>query len=190
MKNLVFFLEGNSEKELLQELIPRLLGNHKEIHPKYITFQGKRDLESKFHYRLQGWLTPDSAFVVLVDQDAEDCQELKKRLCAKCKGIDPSKLIIRIACHELESWYFGDLVAAEKALGQKNLSTLSRKRKYREPDSIQNPAQELREITGGVYQKIAGSRAIAPLLSLKENKSTSFQAFAKGIRKLCRACDV
>ena len=139
MKNLVFFLEGQSEKELLQGLIPRLLDNHKEVDVKYIVFQGKHDLEKKFYDRLKGWRKPDSIFVLLVDQDAENCQELKERLCSKCEG-DPSNLLIRIACHELESWYFGDLTAVEKALDKKNLIAYSKRRKYREPDSIQNPS--------------------------------------------------
>ena len=79
MKNLVFFLEGQSEKELLQGLIPRLLDNHKEVDVKYIVFQGKHDLEKKFYDRLKGWRKPDSIFVLLVDQDAENCQELKRK---------------------------------------------------------------------------------------------------------------
>lgn len=186
MKTLVFFLEGQSEKVLLEGLLPRLLlGSYRKIEIKYITFQGKRDLEKNFYARLKGWLKPDSVFVVLVDQDTEDCEKLKARLCSKCESIDRSNLLIRIACHELESWYFGDLAAVEKALDRRNLSTLSKKSKYREPDSIQNPSQELRRITGGGYQKISGSRAIAPLLSLSGNKSTSFQVFTKGIKKLC-----
>lgn len=189
MKTIVFFLEGQSEKVLLQSLLPRLLDNHKDLNIKYIIFQGKRDLENKFHHRLRGWLAPESAFVVLVDQDAEDCEKLKARLCKKCVSIDHSNLLIRIACQELESWYFGDLAAVEKALDKSNLSKFSKKRKYREPDSIQNPSQELRKITDGEYQKIAGSRAIAPMLSWEDNKSPSFQTFVKGIQKLCSVCD-
>ena len=190
MKNLVFFLEGQSERELLQGLIPRLFDNHKVVDVKYIVFQGKQDLEKKFYARLRGWLRHDSVFVVLVDQDTEDCEKLKARLWSKCESIDRSNLLIRIACHELESWYFGDLTAVEKALDKKNLIAYSNRRKYREPDSIQNPSEELRKITDGAYQKISGSRAIAPLLSLKENKSSSFKAFTEGIYKFCRVCDL
>ena len=184
------FLEGESDEALMQSLMPRLLDKRKDVEIEYKPFQGKQDLEDKFYHRIKNWLKPDSAFVVLVDQDAEDCKKLKARLCDKCKDIDPSKLIVRIACRELESWYFGDLAAVEEALGVKNLTaTYSKKSKYREPDSIQKPSQELRKITKGLYQKISGSRAIAPLLSLENNKSSSFQAFTKAIQKLCRDTD-
>lgn len=130
---------------------------------------------------MKGWLRPDSAFVVLVDQDAEDCRALKEKLRREYKGID--SLLIRIACHELESWYFGDLAAVETALGKK-LIHYGNKRKYREPDEIQNPSAELDKITGGAYQKISGSIAIAPCLALEENKSPSFRAFTAGVRSL------
>ncbi len=49
-----FFLEGQSEKELLQGLSPRLLDNHKEVDVKYIVFQGKQDLEKKILRPLEG----------------------------------------------------------------------------------------------------------------------------------------
>ena len=141
MKTLVLFLEGKSEKALIQGLMPRLLDKHKGMEIKYISFEGKQALKGRLHKRIKGWLKPDSAFVVLVDQDAEDCKKLKERLCAKCKDIDPSKLIVRIACRELESWYFGDLAAVEKALGIKNLTVAySNRKKYREPDSINKPS--------------------------------------------------
>ena len=180
MRNMVFFLEGQSEKELLKGLMPRLVDRHR-FSFTYIVFQGKHDLIKRSSARMKGWLKPNSAFVVLVDQDAEDCQELKEKMRREYEGIRP--LIIRIACHELESWYFGDMPAVEKALGKK-LSHYDNKRKYREPDKIQNPSEELRKITGGVYQKISGSRSISQYIALEKNKSPSFSAFVVGIRRL------
>ncbi len=184
IKNLVFFLEGRSEKEMLKGLIPRLLENHREIDVKYLTFQGKQDLESKIHNRLRGWSRPESAFVVLVDQDREDCKELKRRILTKCRNMISSNPVIRIACHELESWYFGDLAAVGKAL-EKDLIRYKNKQQYRNPDSILKPSEELSKITSGDYQKISGSRAIGLLLSLEENTSPSFQTFVKSILNLC-----
>ena len=184
MKNLVFFLEGYSEKEMLEGLVPRLL-NNPEVNVQYITFQGKQDLEKKFSDRLKGWLKPDSAFIVLVDQDKEDCKQLKERLLDECENMSPSKnLLIRIACHELESWYFGDLTSVGKALERENLISYRNRRKYRDPDKIQKPSEELDKITSGIYQKISGSRAIGKHLSLDENTSHSFKTFIKGIRAL------
>ena len=66
MKNLVFFVEGQSEEALLKGLVPRLLGSQVEISSqveiKYVTFQGKMDLESKIKNRLNGWRKPDCGF--------------------------------------------------------------------------------------------------------------------------------
>jgi hypothetical protein len=93
--------------------------------------------------------------------------------------------MIRIICHELESWFLGDLAAVEKAYNLKP-STLSEQqstRKYREPDRLNSAKQELGNLVGEYY---AGthSKAIAPHLSLTENKSRSFQVFIQGIHQL------
>lgn len=182
MKNLVFFLEGQAEEAVLKGLVPRFLNPQVEI--KYVTFQGKKDLESKINNRLKGWRKPNSAFVVLVDQDQEDCQQLKSRIISKCPDKVSSSLLIRIACNELESWYFGDLSAVGKALNN-NLTQYKNKSRYREPDKIQKPSKELDKITKGAYQKVSGSKAIGKHLSLEGNTSPSFQTFIKGIQKLC-----
>ena len=42
-------------------------------------------------------------------------------------------VLIRIACTELESWYFGDLTAVSMAYG-KDFTSFSAKSKYRIPD--------------------------------------------------------
>lgn len=49
---------------------------------------------------------------------------------------------------------------------------------------LKNPAEELKKLTNGLYQKVAGSRSIAPCLDLHNNKSHSFNVLIKGIRKL------
>jgi hypothetical protein len=55
--------------------------------------------------------------------------------------------------------------------------------KYRDPDRLNNAAQELKRIAK-TYQKLSGSRAIGPVLSLDENRSISFNQLISGIRKL------
>ena len=125
--------------------------------------------------------------MILLDQDGEDCQSIKKRLVKKCKKLDASKKwMIRIACHELESWYFGDIQATSRALQKPELIRCKNKRKYRIPDEIKNPAKELEKITGGTYQKVGGSRSIGRELSteLKANRSHSFRIFAKAIQNI------
>ena len=187
MKNLVFLLEGHSEKVMLKELLPKFLP--KKISLFYGVFKGKKDLEKNLFKKIKGWQKPNSAFVILIDQDQENCKLVKKRvvkICKKCeKSVKHLKYIVRIACHELESWYLGDLNAVGKAFSKPNLSSqYKNKQKYRNPDKINNPSEELSKITGKKYQKIAGSRAIGSLLSLQNNKSRSFKNFIKGISRL------
>ena len=182
MKNLVFLLEGSSEKAMLEGFLPKILS--KNIQVSYIVFEGKRDLEKKLTKRINGWNKPDSAFVILLDQDQEICKHIKNRLLDKCKQCR-KKYLVRIACHELESWYLGDLNAVGQALKKPRLSDrYKNKQKYKNPDRMNSPAKELIKITNKEYQKIASSRVIGPLLSEDNNKSQSFKVFVKGIKQL------
>ena len=185
MTNLVFLLEELSAKEMLKGLLPRFLPEN--IHPDYIVFQGKRDLESKLYHRLSGWNKPNSTFIVLLDQDNEDCKAIKNRLTKLCENLKESKKIIfRIACHELESWYFGDLETVGEVLGYSQIAKYKNKAKYRIPDKISEPYEELIKMTKGRYQKISGSRGIGVKLSIDNNASHSFQVFIKSIKNMMR----
>lgn len=183
--NLAFFLEERSAREMLEGLLPRLLPPHVEV--RFVVFEGKQDMEKNIVRRLRGWLKPDTKFVVLRDQDAGDCVAVKRGLVAKCMAAGKDDAVVRVACHELESWYFGDLPAVERGLGLTNLARYGGRRKYRVPDNIVAPARELAEITRNAYQKVAGSRAIGPNLSLSGNASRSFQVFLNALRRLAAA---
>ena len=89
--------------------------------------------------------------------------------------------MVRIACRELESWYFGDLQAVERALEIHGLTNLEAKTKYRNPDTIHCPSRELRRVTKNRYQKVSGSRVIGKFLRLDGSRSTSFQHFISGV---------
>lgn len=178
---LVFLLEGQSEKEMIQGILPRLLPS--EIHTKFIVFEGKSDLEKRLELKIKGWQTPDSYFVILRDQDSGDCKVIKQNLVVKCKKVGREDTLVRIACHELESWYLGDLEAVEKGLNIK-LQQSQTSAKFRVPDQLSNAAEELEKITKNLYQKIGGSRDIAPYLNLTSNTSTSFNIFIRGIQTL------
>lgn len=181
MKTLVFFLEEPSAREMLIALLPKILPP--EIDSRFIVFQGKQDLEKNLLKRLRGWRLPESGFIVLRDQDSGDCHTIKQRLSAICSEAEKG-VLVRIACHELESFYLGDLSAVEEGLQVFGLSKQQNKSKFREPDYLENPSQELEKLTGGRYQKIAGSRNIAPCLSCERNVSHSFLALVSGIRKI------
>lgn len=182
MKTIVFFLEEPSAREMLLGLLPRLLPD--EIKPRFVIFQGKQDLEKQLEKRLRGWQLPDSIFVVLRDQDSGDCYGIKTGLVEICKRAGKEKVLVRIACRELESFYLGDLPAVEKGLGLRGLSARQGSRKFRDPDVLGNPSEELTKLTGNRYQKIAGSRAIAPCLNVEANCSHSFHVLISGIKKL------
>lgn len=183
MRTLVFFLEEPSAKELLEGLLPRMIS--KEINVRYIIFRGKQDLEKNLIKRLRGWQLPESVFIIMRDQDMADCHTVKQNLVRLCIEAERSNVLVRIACHELESFYLGDLEAVERGLNLRGLAKRQNSRKYRAPDSaIGNPAEELEKLTNKTYQKVAGSRAISHHLKLSGNCSHSFGVLLSGINKI------
>lgn len=185
MKTLVFFLEEPSAREMLEGLRPRLFAPETDV--RYVVFRGKQDLEKNLHRKLRGWLTPDCAFVVLRDQDAGDCREIKQRLLSMCPSDPRIQVLVRIACHELESFYIGDLAAVERGLALHGLSRHQNSALCRDPDALPNPSQVLDNLTGRKYQKVLGSRAIGPHLDPDANTSRSFRALVSGIRSVVAA---
>jgi len=185
MKTIIFFLEEPSAKEMLAGVLPRILPENIQI--RYIIFQGKQDLEKNIQLKLRGWRSPNSYFVVMRDQDAGDCKIIKTKLTELCNDSGKKGVLVRIACHELESFYLGDLSAVEKGLGLKGLEKKQQKKKSRDPDSIHNPAAELFTLTKNVYDKVSGSRAISPHLNLRSNCSKSFRVLMSGIYSLIEA---
>lgn len=181
----MFLLEEPSAREMLKGLLPRLLPC--PVNVRYIVFEGKQDLHKNIIRRLRGWQVPDTVFVVLRDQDSADCSTVKRELEKKCREAGRPDALVRIACRELESWYFGDLAAVENGLGLSNLARYGRQNKYRIPDEIHSPGNELRKISRCVYQKVSGSRAIGPELSVDSNRSHSFGVFVEGIRRTVAA---
>jgi hypothetical protein len=182
MKELVFFLEERSAQEMLHGVLPRLLDENTGF--RCIPFEGKQDLEKQLAKRLRNWRNPDACFVVLRDQDSGDCAAVKQRLIEICRATGKPDTLVRIVCHELESWFLGDLQAVEAGLGMPGLARQQQKRKFRDPDRLQNPKQELRRLTKNQYQQILGSREIGRHLSLAGNRSTSFNVFIAGVNRL------
>jgi hypothetical protein len=182
---LVCLLEEPSARAMLEGVLPRLLGDGVTV--QYVVFEGKQDMEKQIARKLRKWRIPDSVFLVMRDQDASNCETVKKNLKNLCQEAGKPEALVRIACRELESFYFGDLPAVEKAL-RTNLPKAKReKAQYRVPDNIVCPSRELRELTGGKYQKIGGSREIGKILSLDGNSSHSFRVLLSGIKKICNA---
>jgi len=203
MTEFVFFLEEPSAAAMLRGLVPRLFSGAHVQHPsddqrqylvaadgeliamvRYIVFEGKQDLERQLEWKLRGYRTPGARFVVLRDQDSEDCHEVKKRLLGMCRQAGRADSLVRIACCELESWYLADLLAVERALNLSGISTRQGRAKYRDPDRLVNAKEELRRLTKNRYQPVSGSREIGPHLDIDNLRSCSFGVLVRGLRKL------
>jgi hypothetical protein len=185
MKTIAFFLEELSAKVMLEGFIKaHFRHNPAEFDFRYCVHEGKQDLEKNLERRLKGWLLPDTIFVIIRDQDAGDCVRIKKILYNKCKKAGRPEAVVRIACHELESFYLGDPAAIERGLGLKNMTKSKGKAFFREPDMVVQPSKRLKTLTKGVYQKIDGSRRIAPFLNPQTNRSHSFGVLYKTLRDI------
>lgn len=182
---LVFLLEEASAKAFLENFLPRMLPE--DVQFKCIAFEGKQDLEKQIIRKIRHWIVPETKFVILRDQDSGDCRVIKKRLLALCNEANRSDSLVRIACHELESWYLGNLLAVEQALQLSGLSKKQKTSKYREPDKLSNASEELFKLTKNIYQKVSGSREIGKVMPVSENCSTSFNAFVSGVRRVALA---
>lgn len=183
MSTLVFLLEEPSAKAMLEGVLPRLLP--REIKVQFIVFEGKQDLHRQLVKRMRGWQKPLTRFIVLRDQDSGDCRAIRSELRALCDQAGRPDALVRIACRELESFYLGDLRAVEAGLSLPGLSGQQGKRKFRTPDTLANAAEELKKLTAGRYQKLAGSRVIGPHLDLRgNNRSHSFNTLLAGLRRL------
>lgn len=177
---IVFLLEERSMKYFLDGILPRIL-------PENVTYltiphEGKSDLQKSIPVKLRGWTQADTKFVIVQDQDANDCRNLKQKLMELCAPFQ-KEVLIRIACHELEAWYFGDLDAVSAAYG-KDLRNLKNKKAYRIPDDIAYPKEELKKIVPS-HQQISGAKKISAYIDVDGNNSVSFQMFVKGVRRLC-----
>jgi len=127
LNTLVFFLEELSARVMLEGIIHRLLPP--DIIVRYVVFDGKNDLEEQLPRKLRGWVAKNTAFIVLRDQDQSDCYKVKMKLKEICDDSSHPETIVRIACRELESFYFGDLASVGEALGIESIERYQYKAK-------------------------------------------------------------
>lgn len=127
IKELVFLLEEESAKAMLQSLLPRFLDP--SITTRFIAFDGKSDLQLQLVRRLQAYINPVARFIIMQDQDsAKNCKQLKAKLLQQCRQAGrESASLVRIACHELEAFYLGDLRAVEHALEVRGWRDISKR---------------------------------------------------------------
>ena len=183
-KEIVFLLEEESAKAMLESLLPRIL--NPGIKPRLLAFEGKQDLEKQMVRRMKGYINPQARFIVIRDQDSTpDCHVIKDALLKRCAEAGRLGVsLVRIACRELESFYLADLAAVEKALGLNGLVKQQGNAKFRNSDAMQKPSNELIALTKHRYQKVEGSRAIGQHLDVNNERSSSFKNLIAGIKRM------
>jgi hypothetical protein len=183
MTSLVLLVEEASMEALLEGVLPRVVPQGMDV--QIIAHEGKTDLKQSIPRKLRGWGVPGARFVVLIDQDANDCRKLKNDIVRLCREAGREDVLVRIVCRSLESWVLGDLEALGRALARPAIAKKQSVKKLRAPDKLGDPLRELRALVGE-YQKVSGARRVAAHLSLEAgtNTSASFRAFLDGLARL------
>jgi len=185
MKKVVFLVEERSMKVLLSEMLPRL---YPAMNFQCLEHEGKQDLDRSIPRKLANWREPNVRFVVVRDQDRNNCREIKTMLVESCHRAGRPDTLVRIACRELEAWYFGAPAAMAAAFETPQLQDLARKARFRDPDTIEKPSDELAKIVPS-FQKVSGARVMGRHLERAENRSRSFQSLMEGLDRLARDSD-
>ena len=145
------------------------------------------------------WITDDWRIFVLIDEDRQNCHELKAALeraayeagfVTKSRAISGRdfQVVNRLAIEELEAWFFGDVEAMHAAYPKVPIN-LQSKAKYRNPDAIRGGTYEALEhllIQSNYYQervhKPTVAQNIAQHMEPSRNRSKSFQVFVEGLK--------
>lgn len=184
MPRIEILVEEPSMKEFLSILLPKVIKKPWKLNENYFirAFEGKSDLQknipSKVKY-LSSLNHEKASIVIIQDQDSADCKFLKQKLVEICERNGNCPKLIRIVCRELEAWYIGDFKALNKAYPHFKYENYHNKSKFRNPDTC-NAFDELRKIIPE-FQKVGGAKKIAPYISIKDNKSVSFQQTISGL---------
>jgi hypothetical protein len=190
MITLHIFTEEPSARTVFKQILPKLLPEGVAFH--IYSHQGKQDLEKalKTTVPIISRL-PGARILIIRDQDSGNCKDIKKQLQDLIKDKCKSPFLTRIACHELESWFLGDLKAIKRAYPRFKPENYQHQARFRQVDNIENPNAFLLSIIPE-YQgrkwlpKLEVSEKISPCLDLSNNHSTSFNHTVTGIKKLIR----
>lgn len=179
MSRLVFMLEEQSMRVLLEGLLPRVFP---ELNFICVAHEGRSDLEKSLPRKLRSWQIPEDKFVVVRDADSSNCKDLKEALRAVCRENRRPDTLVRIVCQELEAWYFGQPESLAAAFANKSTKSLGKAR-YRYPDALVQPSKQLAELYPS-FQKIGTARTMAAYLSHADNTSPSFRIFIEGVARV------
>lgn len=180
MNKIVFLLEEPSMETLLDGMLKRMFP---KTDFQFVSHRGRSALEKSIPYKLRGWKEPGVRFVILIDNDDRDCIALKKRLTQLCAENGRDDSLVRIVCQELEAWYLGDTYALAEAFGDEKLGNIGRRARFRNPDAVPKPSDELKRLIRG-FRKSDAAELMADHISRERNRSPSFQALLTGLDRL------
>lgn len=182
---LVFLLEEPSMKHLLDGLLPRLMpGWVAGEHFLCVPHEGKSDLDRSVPRKLAAWRVPGDRFVVLRDNDAAACQDVKARLTKLCVDSGRADTLIRLVCQELEGWYLGDLDALAQAYDDPRVCAPAVRKRFADPDVWAKPSVEVQRLLPDFQKGQASQRMGRALRDAGDNRSRSFQVFLAGVRRV------
>ena len=192
-----FLLEERSAEVALKAILPNILSD--DVSFTFHVFEGKHDLLKKLPERLNGykkWLPDYYRIMVLIDEDREDCMELKAELEKAAydagfvtKSSAPPEgnfqVVNQLVIEELEAWFFGDIEALRTAY-PKISKTFQSRPKYRDPDAIPGGTSEalgrlLKKYYPKWLPKTVVAQNIARHMEPNQNRSKSFQVFVEGL---------
>ncbi|RNL86046.1 DUF4276 family protein [Halostreptopolyspora alba] len=195
-------VEEDSAHRLLSSTLGNWIPGNPNVRFGVRKFRGKPDLLEKLPRLLSGYAEQrrkgaDVRVVVLVDQDEDNCAELKEKMECRAResglntpsqaGNEGYSVVNRIAVRELENWYFGDWKAVQSAFP---------KVKETSPEPYRSNADATTKKTSDAFGRILRSKGIrnqskpdwaariAPNLEPERNRSASFKAFLQGVRDL------
>ena len=193
-----FLLEERSAEAALESILPKIVCD--DVGFNFHVFQGKHDLLKNLPIRLKGyrhWIPDDWRIIVLIDEDREDCLQLKAKLeqaASEAGFVTKTRttsnrnfsVVNRLAIEELEAWFFGDPEAVRTAYP--NVSkTFHTRSKFRNPDAITGGTHEaLGRVLKRYYPKWLPKTVVAQNIASHmipdQNTSKSFQVFLEGLK--------
>ena len=179
---IIILTEELSIKEFLEVFIEK---NFPCINFRVFAHRGYTHLQKEMRNKLRSFRAiyqQNVQFIILHDKDDNNCIELKGKLSDLANEGDIRDFTIRIVCSELESWYLGDLRALDIIQGS-NYHSMQMKEKYRAPDNLQKPSQELMKIFPA-YEKVKHSKEYGRHLNISDNRSHSYNVFIATLQNL------
>lgn len=189
MARIEILVEEPSMKEVLSVILPKILPTNWVLDENYFirSHEGKSDLQKSIPQKIKVFSKyhEPAGIIILQDQDSNDCKILKNKLKEICFQNGDCKVLIRIVCKELESWYLGDMQAIKEAYPNFKIDKYINKKKFREPDIMNNAAEEVEKILPE-FKKINSAKLISQYLDVvdglkNKNKSESYKQFIKGV---------